>query len=84
MRASGVRGILVYCSDYRCSHYVAVTADQWDDDVRLSDIEPRFTCQACGLRGADVRPNFHWEADARRAKVADAVRQYQESRKGST
>ena len=24
--------------------------------VRLSDIEPRFTCWACGHRGADVRP----------------------------
>jgi hypothetical protein len=29
--------------------------------VRLSDIEPRFVCQACGKRGADVRPNFHWQ-----------------------
>jgi len=29
------------------------------DDVRLSDIETRFTCQACGIKGADVRPNFH-------------------------
>jgi hypothetical protein len=31
------------------------------DDVRLSDIEPRFVCQACGRRGADVRPNFDWD-----------------------
>ena len=29
--------------------------------MRLSDIEPRFVCQACGKRGADVRPNFHWQ-----------------------
>ena len=36
-------------------------------DVRLPDIESRFTCQACGKRGADVRPNFHWEDEARRA-----------------
>jgi len=35
------------------------------DDVRLSDIEGRFTCQACGQRGADVRTNFHWEEEAR-------------------
>jgi hypothetical protein len=27
MRASGVRGIVVYCADYKCSHHVAVTAD---------------------------------------------------------
>jgi hypothetical protein len=28
--------------------------------IRLSDIEPRFTCKACGKRGADVRPDFNW------------------------
>jgi hypothetical protein len=27
-------------------------------DVRLSDMEPRFTCQACGRRGPDVRPDW--------------------------
>src|SRR5450755_2881067 len=58
MRASGVRGVLVYCSDYRCSHSTAINADRWPDHVRLSDIEPRFTCQACGQRGADVRPDW--------------------------
>ena len=61
MRASGVRGLLIYCSDYRCSHWTAISGDQWPDEVRLSDIEPRFACQACGRRGADVRPNFGWE-----------------------
>ena len=50
MRNSGVRGILVYCSDYRCSHSLALMADSWPDDVRLSDIEPRFVCTACGKR----------------------------------
>ena len=73
MRASGVRGLLIYCSDYHCSHWTVVSGDKWPDDVRLSDLEPRFTCQACGLRGADVRPNFHWEEEARRAKVTAAV-----------
>jgi hypothetical protein len=34
------------------------------------DIEPKFTCQACGQKGADVRPNFDWEMEERRAKVA--------------
>jgi hypothetical protein len=60
MRNSGVRGILVYCSDYRCSHSIAISGDVWPDDVRLSDIEPRFVCTACGKRGADVRPDFNW------------------------
>jgi hypothetical protein len=69
LRASGVRGLLIYCSDYHCSHWTAISADPWPDDVRLSDLELRFTCQACGRRGADVRPNFDWELEARRAKV---------------
>jgi hypothetical protein len=58
MRSSGVRGLLIYCADYRCSHSTAISADRWPDDVRLSDLEPRFTCQACGHRAADVRPLF--------------------------
>jgi hypothetical protein len=55
MRDSSVRGLLIYCADYRCSHSIAISGDGWPDDVRLSDLEPRFTCQACGRRGADVR-----------------------------
>jgi hypothetical protein len=57
MRASGVRGVLIYCSDYKCSHSTAISADRRPDDIRLSYIELRFTCQACGQRGADIRPD---------------------------
>jgi hypothetical protein len=70
MRASGVRGLLIYCSDYRCSHSVAINGDRWPDDVRLTDLEPRFTRQACGRKGADGRPNFDWEPEAARAGSA--------------
>jgi hypothetical protein len=59
-RDMGVRGVLIYCADYRCSHSTVLNADHWPDHVRLSDIEPRFVCQACGERGADVRPDFNW------------------------
>jgi hypothetical protein len=62
MRAAGVRGLLIYCSDFRCSHHTTISGDRWPDDVRLSDLEPRFRCQACGAKGADVRPNFNWNA----------------------
>ena len=62
MRDMGVRGLLIYCQDYRCSHSLAISADRWPDDLRLSDIEPRFTCKACGHRGADVRPDFNWNS----------------------
>jgi len=58
MRASGVRGLLIYCSDFRCSHWTAISGDRWPDDARLSDIEGRFVCTACGKRGADVRGKF--------------------------
>ena len=54
-------GVLVYC---HCGHHVALDADHWPDKVRLSDLEPRFVCQGCGSRGADVRPDFDWNAKA--------------------
>jgi hypothetical protein len=57
MRESGLRRVRVYCADYTCSHSIAISADRWPDDVRLSDLEPRFTCKACGHRGADIRPD---------------------------
>ena len=55
---NGPRRLIVYCSDFKCSHSVVLDAAPWGDDVRLSDLEPRFTCRACGRRGADVRPLF--------------------------
>ena len=64
MRESGPTRLLVYCSDYRCTHNVTIDASQWGDSVRLSDLEPKFTCQACGKRGADVRPLYEVEKAA--------------------
>ncbi|WP_354114774.1 hypothetical protein [Bradyrhizobium sp. LA7.1] len=55
MREMGVRGVLVYC---HCGYHVALDADRWSDNVRLSDLEPRFVCRGCGGRGAEVRPDF--------------------------
>jgi hypothetical protein len=57
MRDMGVRGVLIYCADYHCSHSVALSADRWPDQMRLSDAR----CRACGKRGADVRPDFNWD-----------------------
>ena len=55
MRASGIRDLLIYCADYRCSHSTTISGDRWPDDVRLSDIEPRFVCKAYGkFRGLFV------------------------------
>jgi hypothetical protein len=64
MRSSGVRGLLVYCGDYKCAHSVAIDVPPpWPDHVRLSDLEPKFTCQAWWAprrrRPADVRTGPH-------------------------
>ena len=67
MREMGVRGVVVYCQDFKCSHSTAVSAARCPDDLRLSDIEQQFVCQACGKRGGDVRPNFNWTAKPARA-----------------
>jgi hypothetical protein len=59
MRSSGVRGLLIYCSDYKCSHSTTISGDRWPGHVRLSGLEERFVCQACGTDGADIRPDFN-------------------------
>jgi hypothetical protein len=43
------------------SHSTAISGEEWPDDVRLSDLEPRFVCKACRKRRADVRPDFNWD-----------------------
>ncbi|MDA9499305.1 hypothetical protein [Bradyrhizobium sp. CCBAU 11357] len=56
----GTRALLIYCADYRCGHMVRLApdvVDQWPDEMRLSDLEPQFTCSKCGRRGADARPD---------------------------
>jgi hypothetical protein len=58
MRASGIRDLLIYCADYRCSHSIQMSGNRWADHVRLSDVEGRFVCMACGKRGAEVRGKF--------------------------
>ena len=55
---NGPTRLIVYCGDYKCAHSVVVSSERWPDRVRLSDLEPKFTCQVCGHRGADVRPLF--------------------------
>lgn len=39
----------------QCSHNVEPDAARWPDEVRLSDLEPRFICTACGKRGSIIR-----------------------------
>ena len=58
MRETGVRDLIVFCADYKFSHNVKLAAmmvDQWPNDLRQSDLEPRFVCKACGKRGTILR-----------------------------
>lgn len=64
LREMGLRGVLVWC---HCGHHVAVSGDTWPDDLRLSDIEERCVCSACGTRGADVRPDWSTKGHFRKA-----------------
>jgi hypothetical protein len=54
MRDMGVHGVFVYCADYRCGHSVAINADCWADELRLSDIELRFDASAHGHSSQSV------------------------------
>jgi hypothetical protein len=66
MRSAGVRALLIYCSNYHCSHSIQISADQYGDDVRLSDLESKFVCTVCGNKGADVRPDWDWDKEPAR------------------
>jgi hypothetical protein len=47
-----VRGLLVHCSDYKCSHSIATLADQWPDDMR----HPTSSRGFGATRAASVAP----------------------------
>ena len=65
LRASGVRGRLICCPDYQCSHWAAISGDRWPDDLRLSDTPAKPAARGV-LMSAQI---FHWEQETRRAAV---------------
>jgi hypothetical protein len=54
----GRRNLLVYCTSPWCNHSATFTLDWLADDVVLLDLDRRMVCTACGLIGADVRPDW--------------------------
>jgi hypothetical protein len=41
------------CLFIAASHFIKIApaeADQWPDDLRISDLEPRFVCKVGGIR----------------------------------
>jgi hypothetical protein len=60
--SQGLRGILIYCADYRCSHSLAISGDALPDDMRLSDLWSRlllFTSHP--VAPGSVKPHSQWQ-----------------------
>ena len=55
---NGLRWLIFYCCEFKCSHSVVIDAAQWSDDIRLSDLEAQVQCQVRGHHGADIRALF--------------------------
>jgi hypothetical protein len=58
IRGHGCRNILVYCTSGWCNHSVVMNADGLPDEMPVRSLCPRMVCTACGLIGADVRPDW--------------------------
>jgi hypothetical protein len=71
MRDVGVRGLLIYCSDYKRSHLIAPSGDHWPDDMRLTDMpragvikhEAVHRCGGFEVRFPDGRPSRYFYLD---------------------
>jgi hypothetical protein len=58
MCASGVRGLLIDCSDYKCAHSVEISADRWGIMFACPTLNRCSPVRLAGKKGADVQPNF--------------------------
>jgi hypothetical protein len=58
IRGHGCRDLLVYCSSPWCNHSARLNGDWLPDDTVLLTLDWRMVCTACGLIGADVRPDW--------------------------
>jgi hypothetical protein len=56
LRELGVRSFHVSCSN--CYHQAVLSGDRWADDVAVPTFGPRMVRTACGIIGADARPNW--------------------------
>jgi hypothetical protein len=59
MRAFGVRDVLIYCV-VRCSRHIEVNADDWPENVRLSDVSSRASpVHAAARKALTSGRSFH-------------------------
>jgi hypothetical protein len=75
MRAAGVRGLLIYCSNYKCSHSTAISGDRWPDGVRLSDLGAAFHLPG-GQRAAKGAPTSGRISIGRKRAAARRLRRF--------
>jgi hypothetical protein len=58
IRGHGCRRLLVYCVSTWCNHRANLDADWLPDETVIRALCPRMVCTACGLIGAEVRPDW--------------------------
>ena len=58
IRGHGCRNLLVYCQSGWCHHSAVMNADALPDEMPVRSLCSRMVCTACGLIGADVRPDW--------------------------
>jgi hypothetical protein len=58
IRGHGCRELLVYCTSPWCNQSAKLTLNSLPDETMLLDLDSRMVCTACGLIGADVRPDW--------------------------
>ena len=58
IRGHGCRDLLVYCESTWCNHSATLNADSLPDQMVIRSLCRRMVCTACGLIGADVRPDW--------------------------
>jgi hypothetical protein len=56
MRSLGVHSLAVTCE--LCHHEAVLPAARWGDAVLVRSFRPRMVCTACGIIGADARPDW--------------------------
>jgi hypothetical protein len=72
IRSHGCRTLLVYCGSAWCNHTARLEPDWLPDDAVLPALGRLMVCTACGLIGADVRPD--WSQHTRAAAQGGAHR----------
>jgi hypothetical protein len=58
IRGHGCRNLLVYCESLWSNRGAVLNADALPDEMSVRSLCPRMVCTACGLVGADVRPDW--------------------------